>query len=95
MKKYFLGIMAMILAVGFSAFTVTSTKINNSKSDTFTWHKFNAAGTMELSPIVTYTGTAAGAQSAFGCPEGNTVNCARAYDALGNPTVNYVKKVPQ
>ncbi len=95
MKKFVLGIIAVAFAVGVSAFTIIHKKSDKAKMESYTWHKFNAAGTAELSPVVTYTGTAAGAKSAFGCPDGTTVNCARAYDSEGNPLDIYVKKSPQ
>ncbi|HET6994905.1 MAG TPA: hypothetical protein VFI06_07975 [Chitinophagaceae bacterium] len=94
MRKYFLSILAIGLAIGFSAFTIPHDKTNKEKQ-TYVWHKYNAAGTAELSPIVTYTGTEAGAKSAFGCSEGTTVFCARAYDSEGSGLDLYVKKSPQ
>ena len=95
MKKYLLGIFAAIMAIAFSAFTVSSSNPKTGSLDTYVWHKYNAAGTVELSPIVTYTGTADGAKTAFGCPDGTSVNCASAYDLDGNPLGIYVKKTAQ
>ncbi len=95
MKKYFPGIMAIILAIGFSAFNINHFKEPVGSKIDYTWHKYNPAGTAELSPVVTYFGSAAGAKTAFGCPDGTTVNCARAYDMDGNALSIYVKKSPQ
>jgi hypothetical protein len=96
MKKFSFRIIAVLLAVGFSAFTFTHNKANNKEMKTdYVWHKFNPAGTAELSPVVTFTGTEAGAKSAFGCPDGTTVYCARAYDSEGNPLDIYIRKVAE
>lgn len=95
MKKYFLFLTVLLLAAGFSAFKLGSEKNKAEKFQTYTWHKYNAAGTAEIIPAVTYTGTASGAKTAFGCPDGSTVNCARAYDGDGNPLNIYVMKSPQ
>jgi len=96
MKKYLLGISIVLLAVGFSAFTLH--KKNSDRQNALTdyvWHKYNAAGTAEVSPVETFTGTAEGAKTAFGCPNGSTVICARAYDDEGTPLDIYVMKSPQ
>jgi hypothetical protein len=95
MKKFMAGIAAVVLALSFSAFTVIHKPANEKAMLILTWHKYNPAGTMELSPVVSYTGTAAQAKAAFNCPDGPTVNCARGYDADGNPTSNFITKVPQ
>ncbi len=95
MKKYFIGIVAIFFAIALSIFTVSFTEVKNSNEEVLTWHKFNTAGTMELSPTVTYTGTASQAQAAFNCSLGISVICARAYDAEGIPTGNYIQKTPQ
>ncbi len=96
MKKISLGIFALLIAIGFSAFAVIHKKTKPVANDpTYVWHKFNAAGTAELSPVVTYTGTAAMAKQTFGCPDGTAVNCARAYDADNQPLPIYIKKTAQ
>jgi hypothetical protein len=95
MRKYFLSILAIVLAIGFSAFTVVPGNKNKKVDDAFVWHKYNPAGTAELVPTVTYTGTAAGASVAFGCSEGSSVNCGRAYDFEGTATDIFIKKSPQ
>lgn len=92
MKKLSLGIFAVVLAIGFSAFTSKSLTESN---QSYVWHKYNAAGTAELSPVVKYTGTTAGARASFGCSDAGAVNCARAYDAEGIAQDVYIKKVPQ
>ena len=95
MKKFLAGFVAVVLAISFSAFTAVNKPANEKAKLTLTWHKYNPAGTMELSPVVSYTGTAAQAQAAFNCPNGTSVICARGYDSDGNPTSNFIKKVPQ
>jgi len=95
MKKYLSGIVAVVLAIGFSAFTANHQEKKYGNMQDYTWHKFNAAGTAELSPAVTFTGTDAGAKSAFGCPDGSSVNCARAYDEFGGALNIYVKKTAE
>ena len=95
MKKYLLGIIAIFLAICFTAFTVKEKKENNSIKTSYVWHKFNPAGTAELSPVVTFTGTSDEAKVAFACPDGASVNCARAYTMTGTPLSIYVKKTAE
>ncbi|HET6994906.1 MAG TPA: hypothetical protein VFI06_07980 [Chitinophagaceae bacterium] len=95
MRKYFLSILAIVLAIGFSAFTIPKEKANNKALESFVWHKYNPAGNAELIPTVTYIGTAAAASVAFGCPEGSSVFCGRAYDFEGTALDLYIKKSPQ
>jgi uncharacterized protein YxeA len=95
MKKYLIGLMAVVLAIGFSAFNGSQEKKKSDMQQTFTWHKYNPAGTSELSPVVTFVGTANDAKSAFNCPDGLSVICARAYDEEGTPLDVYVRKTAQ
>ena len=95
MQKIVTGITAVILAISFSAFTAIQEPTNKKAMLTVIWHKYNAAGTAELSPIVSYTGTSAQAKAAFGCSDGNIVICARAYDLDGNQLSMYITKSPQ
>jgi hypothetical protein len=95
MRKYFLSILAIVLAIGFSAFTVVPGNTNKNPDDVYVWHKYNPAGTAELNPLVTYTGTAAAAKIAFGCPDGVTATCAAAYDFEGTSQGIYIQKAPQ
>lgn len=95
MKKYLMGIIAIVLAITFSAFTTSVNKKVNLNKQTFTWHKYNAAGTAELSPIVSFTGDASQAKDQFQCPDGNTVKCARAYNAVGNPLDVFIMKISE
>jgi hypothetical protein len=92
MKKYLLGTAAVVMAICFSAFTFHPKSDGNSSMQTYTWHKYNTAGTAELSPVVSYTGTASGARSQFGCPTEGAVTCGRAYDAEGNPLSVFISK---
>ena len=94
MKKYFLGIVAIVLALGFSAFTTMDRKVTKSGSQSFIWHKYNPAGTAELSPTVWFEGTIEEASAYFQCPEGNSVFCARAYDVT-IPLDYYIVKSPE
>lgn len=95
MKKLGFILSTIALIAILSAFTISKNTKETTSPQTYVWHKYNAAGNAELSPIVTYVGTAAGAKTAFGCPDGSSVNCARAYDLEGNPLDIYVKKSPQ
>lgn len=95
MKKFLLGFIAIFLAIGFSAFSFKPNTLNRIEKDSYVWHKYNPAGTAELSPVVTFTGTATEAKTTFGCPDGTTVNCARAYTMAGSPLPIFVKKTAQ
>ncbi len=95
MKKFGFALSAIAFIAILSAFTLSQNKKDSMPQQTYVWHKYNAAGTAELSPTVSYIGTAAGAKTAFGCTDGTSVNCARAYDIEGNPLSLYVKKSPQ
>lgn len=92
MKKYLLGMAAVALAIVFSAFSIKHEKDEANSLQTYTWHKYNTAGTAELSPVVSYTGTASGARNQFGCPTEGAVTCGRAYDAEGNPLSVFISK---
>lgn len=93
MKKHFLGLFAFAMAIALSSFTL----FTKEKADTqvLTWHKYNAAGTMELVPIVSFTGTELQARVTFGCPDAGAVICARAYSSSGDPLNRYIAKDPQ
>lgn len=92
MKKFSIVLIAAVMAIGFSAFTTHSNKVDADGLQTFIWHKYDADGTAELDPVVSYEGTASGARSEFGCPTEGAVNCARAYNSLGNPLNIYITK---
>lgn len=92
MKKYLLGIFALVMAIGFSAFTVNSSNTSNQNEPVYRWHQYNSAGTAELSPVVELIGTATEARDAFDCPEGTSVNCARAYEMDQTRTDFFIKK---
>lgn len=92
MKKYLLGIFAIVLAIGFSSFTVNNSKKTPQNEVTFRWHQYNAAGTAELFPVVMVEGDEAFARQQFECPDGSLKICARAYDLDDNPTPILINK---
>lgn len=92
MKNYVLGLLAIILAVGLSAFNYSNNGTANEPLQSFTWHKYNAEGTAELTPVVPFTGTSSGARNSFLCPDPGERICARAYDDEGNPLEMYITK---
>lgn len=92
MKKQLLGILAIAFAISLSAFTTVKNKTTTvSPQASYTWHKYNAAGTAELVPAVTFNGTDLGARQAFNCPEADETICARAYNG-STPLDIYILK---
>jgi len=91
MKKSLLGFSALILAISLSAFTSGGIQKDDALVD-YEWHKYNAAGTAELSPTVIFDGTAADARVDFGCPTSGSKTCGRAYDSNGLPLNIYITK---
>lgn len=78
-----MGVVAVLLAVAFSAFTYLP--VNNETSVTdFTWAKTDLSGNIPSNPDL-FVGTAAEAQSHFSCPEGSTYYCAKAVDENNDP----------
>jgi hypothetical protein len=69
MKKYLLGIFALVLAVGMSAFTAPKT---TASMDEYDWVSAS-------NPSNTFTGTRAEAILHFGCNTGQIL-CAAAYE---------------
>lgn len=94
MKKYLLGIFAIVLAIGFSAFTVNSSNVSKQDVQSYTWHKYNPAGTAELIPTVEFEGSLSQAKDAFQCPDGIQVYCARAYEGE-IPLDLFIMKTPE
>jgi|GEM_PF-4430343 len=92
MKKYLLGIVAIFMAIVFSAFSETNDKVDDGNLQTYTWHKYNTAGDSELDPIVSYSGTADAARTQFACPTSGAVICGRAYTSGGSPLNIYIMK---
>lgn len=95
MKKYLLGIFAIVLAIGFSAFTVTDRNTTNQDDPVYSWHQYDVTGTIELSPVVEFPGTETEARTKFKCPSGTPLICARAYDMNGNPLSLFIRKNSQ
>ena len=92
MKKYLLGVVAVVMAIVFSAFSVQKDENRESNLQVYTWHMYNTAGTAELSPVVSFTGTEPNTRTEFGCSTGGPVICARAYDSEGTPLDIYIDK---
>lgn len=92
MKKHLLGLSALVLAIVMSAFSLPE---NSSDNQVYTWRKYNPAGTAELSPVVSFTGSANDARDAFDCPDEGEVICARAYTSNGTPLNLFIEKIPQ
>ena len=83
MKKYLSGIVAVILAISFSAFTITPKTVSGKLTD-YRWAKTNLDGTIPANPQI-YNGPAAGVPSQFSCPAGATYFCAKAVDVNNVP----------
>ncbi|TWI83257.1 hypothetical protein IQ13_1365 [Lacibacter cauensis] len=92
MKKLLLGIFALLFVISLSAWHLVNKPKPAAKETVYTWHKYNTAGTAELSPAVVYTGSDVQARNFFGCPEDNETICARAYDEEGQPLDIYIMK---
>lgn len=83
MRKYLSGIVAVIMAISFSAFTVTPKTVSGKFTD-YRWAKTNLDGTIPANPQI-YVGPAASVPSQFSCPSGTTYFCAKAVDASNVP----------
>lgn len=92
MKKILFGLFAVLFVISLSAFHNFSSKKEKTTLQNYVWHKYNNAGTTELVPAVTFTGTDEEARTEFGCPEDNEVICARAYNDQGVPLDIYILK---
>lgn len=91
MKRYLLAVFALLFVISLSAFHHNTSKKETAKPDVYTWHKYNNAGTAELVPAVTMTGTAEEARLEFGCEESTETICARAYNG-STPLEIYILK---
>lgn len=83
MRKYLSGIVAVIMAISFSAFTVTPKTVSGKFTD-YRWAKTNLDGTIPANPQI-YIGPASGVASQFGCPVGTPYFCAKVVDASNVP----------
>lgn len=92
MKRLLLGLFALMFVISLSAFHHMNSKKESQAQQTLIWHKYNNAGTAELVPAVTFTGTAAQARTEFGCPEDDETICARAYNDEGVGLSIYILK---
>lgn len=83
---------ALLFVVSLSAWSLVHKPTAPAKTTSYTWHKYNSAGTAELVPTVPFTGSDVQARDFFGCPEDNETICARAYDEEGQPLDIYIMK---
>jgi hypothetical protein len=76
MKKYFSGIVALIMAFGFSAFTQRPVPSGKNLTNLY-WYRTNAAGT----GLISYLGftTKAAVITSTGCDDTDFDFCARGY----------------
>ncbi len=79
MKKYLLGIMAIALAIGFSAFTNDSNKTQGQSTTNYRWAKTTSSGSIVM-PVEIFDGSAEDARDEFLCPAGTPNYCAKAVD---------------
>lgn len=92
MKRLLLGFFALMFVISLSAFHQMNSKKEKQAQQSLIWHKYNNAGTAELVPAVTFTGTAGQARTEFSCPEDDETICARAYNDEGMPLNIYILK---
>jgi len=76
MKKYLLGIVAVVLAVGFSAFTAKHETLGKKFANPY-WYSTNTAGTVLTASLG--QNTKAAIITATGCDDTDVDFCARAY----------------
>lgn len=95
MKQKIFGLLVIAVAITLSAFTYeTDHKATSLTQMSYTWHKYNNAGTAELVPAVTFTGSDLGARQAFNCPEADETICARAYNGSTPLDIYILKPIP-
>ena len=83
MKKYVLGIIAIVLAVGFSAFTAPKKAPAGKKMTTAYWFSVDKHRVLPTDPISDADATFLGSTSDISIPPGNDPNCSGAsYDCL-------------
>lgn len=81
MKKYFIGLVAVILAVGFSAFTAPHKVKSSAKDPQYIWYE---VVNNQVDPDAPLNETAM-SKADFeddpltSCPTGNTVDCVRGF----------------
>lgn len=86
MKKYLLGLFAVVLAIGFSAFTAPKA-VKSNLTDPF-WYKVDAS-TFQVLEVVGQT-TLALAKSTTGCDDSSPTLCTYGYDVDPGYSVNDV-----
>ncbi len=72
MKKYFLGIVALLTVVSASAFVNLTNAGGNARQDDLLWYRRNANGT--------YTFINTGETPSVSCPSGSDVICAKGFE---------------
>ena len=89
MKKYFLGIAAIVLAVAFSAFTKDNgMKATNAVEDELYWYRIDASGNIGTALNSGALATKSEVFTEADCPDVSGDDCARGYNAtqtFGNP----------
>ena len=82
MKKYFTGIIAVVLAIGFSAFTPTKPKDEKKLMDGY-WYGYDpSSNQISLLPDGNVSITETRAEQVTGCDVPSTANeCARLYSS--------------
>ena len=88
MKKYFFPLVAVLLAIGFSAFTAPSKSASAKQADEYLFWYFYDQGNDELNgQIGTVEKTHADAKEATQCLDNqfSVIECARGYEEEKNP----------
>ena len=87
MKKYIVGLFALILGVGLSAFTASESKRlapgGNKNTETFFWYHVDALGNALVNSPA-FEGAEVTQEYAdinSGCTQGNNADCIRGYDS--------------
>ncbi len=78
MKKYLLGLFAMVIAIGFSAFTPQKKIVKNSWETPLIWYTIDTDGSLG----VAYDGTTEYTKSEVVtlCEDQDDIDCMRGYD---------------
>ena len=83
MKKYLLGLVAVVLAIGFSAFTKSTVTKNKRTDGSYFWYEYDA-GADQLGVLVNPNNTVKISKNdAFGytdCQDETSTDCLRGYD---------------
>ena len=82
MKKYLLGIFAIVLAIGFSAFTTSNTAKKDSKMVNYYWYQVEGGQISESDPVFETEVSRAYAVENGPCLTGTDADCLWAFDEL-------------